>query len=73
MPKMTHPNAARPLSVQADEVEARLAAGWTEVTGSTAPKVVEEQAVAATAVTRESASTPTKKAASKRTPAKKKK
>lgn len=29
MPKMTHPNAARPLSVQPEEVDRYAALGWT--------------------------------------------
>lgn len=50
MPKMTHPDYARPLSVQDDEVDARKAAGWSLV-GAPAPV---KKTAAKKAVTRKS-------------------
>lgn len=58
MPKMTHPNVERPLSVLPEDVEARKAAGWVEVkprtAQSTAP-ATEPKTATKKAVTRKTA------------------
>lgn len=55
MPKMTHPNQDRPLSVQDDEVAAREAQGWTLVGKAKAEPVEKsEPKTAKKAVTRKS-------------------
>lgn len=57
MPKMTHPDAARPLAVQAEDVDHYTTLGWSLVD---APKVEKKAApqkaakTAKTAVTRKS-------------------
>lgn len=58
MPKMTHPNQARPLAVQADEVAHYEGLGWALVDApKTAAKTAEAKAAktAKKAVTRKSA------------------
>lgn len=55
MPKMTHPNQPRPLSVQAEDVAAHEADGWSLVNAAPAKSDAPAKTATKKAVTRKSA------------------